>query len=505
MMVDRKEIFRTLGSFGAIFLLAGAIRYSIQDVLTTFTKVLLIGGGVMLLVWLVASFRDLTGFFSRRSSKLGTNTIVLGLAVLAILGFLNFLGYKHHKRFDWTSEKLFTLSDQTHKVVSGLSKDVTILQFAKSPKQEVSDVVAEYTDLSPRLHYQIVDPQEHPELAKQYGVTRMDQIVVASGARNEKLDAADEQGITGAILRVTGDTQRTVCFVEGHGEKSLTDNDATGYSTVNSELGKENYVTKSVNLVTSNGIPQDCNVLVDAGPTRALFPQEAQMIQKYLDAGGKVMILLDPDVDAKLDDLFSAWNINASNDTVIDASGVGRLFGTGPAVPLVVDYGESPITRGFTGAMTFFPLARTIGIADKANSAVQSTELLKTSANSFTKKVISGKEVSFDPATDQRGPLSLGVAAEQKKGAQDARLVVIGDSDFAANRWVTLQRNGDLFYNAINWLSAEEGLISIRPKSPENRRVDLTESQQRTLTIFSTYLLPFVVLLGGIYIWIKRR
>jgi ABC-type uncharacterized transport system involved in gliding motility auxiliary subunit len=113
--------------------------------------------------------------------------------------------------------------------------------------------------------------------------------------------------------------------------------------------------------------------------------------------------------------------------------------------------------------------------------------------------------VSFNPATDLRGPITLGVTAEHKVGDKDGRLVVIGDSDFASNQWVTLVRNGDLFYNIINWLAQDENLISIRPKSPENRRVTLTEAEQRALAWFSVVLLPGLVILTGIWIWWKRR
>ena len=99
---------------------------------------------------------------------------------------------------------------------------------------------------------------------------------------------------------------------------------------------------------------------------------------------------------------------------MVDASGVGRLFGTGPAVPLVVDYGDSPITKNLKGGMTFFPLARTMAIADKNKADVQDTELLKTSARSFTIPNLEQKEVKFDPKTDTAGPLSLGVAAKRR-------------------------------------------------------------------------------------------
>ncbi len=511
MKVDRQEIFRTLGWLGAAMVVAGYLRYSIQEMLTRVNEILLIAGGVFLLVAIVFNFRAVLAFFSKRSSKLGTNTAVLTIGVLAILGLLNFLGYRHHKRFDLTSEKLYTLSDQTQRVVGGLKNDVRIIRFAKGPAQGngLADRMAEYTNLSRHIRYEVVDPQEHPELAKQYNVARMNEVIVASGVRSEHLESAetDEPDVTSAILKVTQEGEKSVCFVEGHEEKSIGANDAHGYSTVANELKRENYQTKSVNLVSSNGVPSDCSVLVEAGPTKGLFPQEADMIKKYLDAGGKALVLVDPQTDPKLDDIFQTWNIKVGDNVVIDTSGVGRMFGTGPAVPLVVDYGTNPITRNFERTMTFFPLARTVSIADRTKMLVNGTELLKTSAASFAmnEKDIVGNQLKFDPTKGEHGPLSLGVAAERKEEGKDARLVVIGDSDFASNQWAGLQRNGDLFFNTINWLSQEEGLISIRPKSPQNRRVNLTEAQQKGLTWFSLALLPGIVILSGVYIWWKRR
>ena len=274
------------------------------------------------------------------------------------------------------------------------------------------------------------------------------------------------------------------------------------------ELKKENYVTKTVNLVSENGVPADCTVLVDAGPAKALFPQEAEMIGKYLENGGKAMLLVDPDMNPGLADLLKAWNINLGENTVIDASGVGRMFGTGPAVPLVSDYGAHPITQNFGRTMSFFPLARTVTIADKGNTKLYPVELLKTSSFSFAVKDLEDLKKrggKLDPKVDTQGPLSIGVAVENKEGDKDSRLVVIGDSDFASNQVISMQRNGDLFYNAINWLSADENLISIRPKSPTNRRVNLTEGQTRGLFWFSLVFLPGFVILAGIIIWWKRR
>jgi ABC-type uncharacterized transport system involved in gliding motility auxiliary subunit len=500
---------------GAALLISSYVRYSIQGELLRFSEILLICGGVLVLASIVLGFPNLRNYFSRRSSQLGTNTTILTLGVLAILVVVNYLGQEHHKRFDMTSEKLYTLSDQTKKIVKGLNKDVTIVRFAKTTSQPLDDLMNEYKNVGSHIKFLNIDPQEKPEVAKEYGATHMGDVIAASGARKENIEAGtsgeiSEEDITSAILKITQDKVKSVYFVTGHGEKSVTDEGANGYSLVAQGLKKEGYNVQSVNLVTSNGVPADCEVLVIAGPLESFFPQETAMITKYLDGGGKALILQDPisqkaQQDPKLEDIYKAWNVNVGSNIVVDASGVGRLFGTGPAVPLVVDYGDSPITKNLQGGMTFFPLARTVSVADKAKVEPQAIELLKTSARSFTIPNLDQKQVKFDPKTDTAGPLSLGVSASSSQADKQARMVVIGNSTFAANQWINLQHNGDLFFNTVDWLAQDESLISIRPKSVANRRVTLTEGQWSGLRWFDLFFLPGIVIFAGAAIWWKRR
>jgi len=200
--------------------------------------------------------------------------------------------------------------------------------------------------------------------------------------------------------------------------------------------------------------------------------------------------------------VLKAWNINVGDNIVVDASGVGRLFGTGPETPLVVDYGDSPITKNLQGGMTFFQLARTVNMADKSKADPEAVELLKTSARSFTIPKLE-REVTFNPKT--AGPLNLGVAASRKSDDKGARLVVIGNSGFAENQWIGLQHNGDLFFNTIDWLARDENLISIRPKSATSRRITLTEAQVAALRWSEFFLIPGITIILGIAIWWKRR
>jgi ABC-type uncharacterized transport system involved in gliding motility auxiliary subunit len=154
---------------------------------------------------------------------------------------------------------------------------------------------------------------------------------------------------------------------------------------------------------------------------------------------------------------------------------------------------------------TFFPLARSVKKSGGERTDITQTELLKTSERSWGETALQGDDAKFDEGQDNEGPVTLGITATKMVGEKEARLVVIGDSDFANNNYVRLAGNGDLFLNTVNWLAQEEDLISIRPKSPTNRSVTMTESQQRTFFLLVVLLMPLTVIGIGAYVWWKRR
>lgn len=506
MKVNRQELFNISGYLGAALVISGYVRYAVQDVWSKWEITLVAVGAALLLASLIVNFRSILGLFQSRTGKLGTNTAVLTLAVLAIFALVNYLGFRHHKRIDLTSEKLYSLSDQTKKIVSGLQQDVKIVRFHKEDDPDLRDRMTEFRDQSKRLTYELVDPQVKPEVAKQYTATRMGEVVVASGSRIERPQGTSEQELTNAILKVTRDSLKAVCFIEGHGEKGIADSEGEGYSSVDASLKKENYETKTISLVTQNEVPSDCAVLVLAGPKRPLLQPEVAMIGKYLEGGGKAMLLLDPDTDPQLTEVLKAWNVDLGNNTVIDVSAAGQMFGGGPYAPLVMSYGSHAITKDFGRTMTIFPLARSVKPGEATGMGANGLTLLTTSEASWGETEMKANvNPQYDEGKDTKGPANLGVAVTKSVSGKEARLIVIGDSDFASNRAIGFQRNGDLFLNSINWLAEDEDLISIRPKSQTNRRVDLSASQQSLLFWLFVLVMPLAVLGSGFWVWWKRR
>ncbi|MDJ0795226.1 MAG: Gldg family protein [Calothrix sp. MO_167.B12] len=95
---------------------------------------------------------------------------------------------------------------------------------------------------------------------------------------------------------------------------------------------------------------------------------------------------------------------------------------------------------------------------------------------------------------------------QSKATNRETRLVVIGNSRFATNTWFQRALNGDVFLNSVTWLSQQDTQpLSIRPKEPKNRRINLTTAQAGLLTISSLIVLPLIGIIGAIGLWLRRR
>jgi len=446
----------------------------------------------------------------KRSTKFGLNALAMVLIVLALLILFNFLGNRHHGRFDTTAGNRFSLSDHTVKLLKSLQRDVTVSAFFKGENKLLRDLLSEYTYGSKHVIFRFIDPDKEPGITKRYGITQYGTIVVESGDKEEKIDTILEQDLTNAILKVTREGKKVIYVLQGHGEKMIDSAEPTGFSVAKEALENENYQVKELVLALQEEVPQDCAVLLIAGPQKEPLPGELESMEAYLGRGGKLLAMVDPSPAAHLSSFLAKWGLNVGQNLVIDASGVGRLFGTGPAMPLVTSYEPHAITEKFN-IMTFFPMARSITPSSSPPEGMQVQSLLKTGPNSWGETELSSSKVLFDQDKDLEGPVTIAAVVDQEEIADTTvsqgktRLVVLGDSDFASNAYFTFSGNGDLFMNAISWLAEEEDLISIRPKDVEDRRVSLTPRQSKMIFYISVILMPLAVLVLGTMVWLRRR
>ncbi len=474
-----------------------------------------------------------TDWMKARQTKYSAYVTVYVLVILAVLGGANFLANRYTKSYDSTANKQFSLSDQTVKAVKGLKKDVTVSYFGETAQfPQARDVLERYASLSPKLRVEYIDPVKKPQLARAAGVSTEGTIIVDAGAHKEQAKSLTEEEITGALIRSLKGGQRNACFLSGSGEHGLDDSGGNGFSALKEALERNNYKTRSVNLAqpaaaTAPGaaptigqvqqakveIPKDCTVLVAGGATLAYSPAEVSAIKAYVEGGGRALFMLDTPLrigpregveNPDLVKLLAEWGVTADSDLAIDTSGIGGVFGLGPEVAMVTSYESQPIVRDFKEGLTAIPLSRTF----KINSAGKVTldKLLATSDNSFAATDVSGP---VDPKKGTKGPLVLAATGSYNTGnpSDPGRFVVYGSSMWAANSFLGSRQivNRDLALNTINWLTSDEDLISIRPKEPEDRRLNISGNRMNMVFLWSVVLLPLAVVGSGLMVWFRRR
>jgi ABC-type uncharacterized transport system involved in gliding motility auxiliary subunit len=378
-----------------------------------------------------------------------------------------------------------------------------------------------YAYHSGHIKYEFIDPDKNPGLVKRYSVTQDGTTVIEAGDKEGRITTTTEEDLTNALIKATRAEKKVIYFLEGHGEESIEESGDNGYSTLKAEIEKLGYEVKKQTLALADRFPKDCALLVVAGPQKDLVANEYETIKAYLGGGGRVLFMVDPETATTLPAFLAGYGFKLDNDIVIDT--VSRLLGGDYFMPVVTEYESHAITAKFSYA-TFFPYARSVETGETKPEGATLTVLAKTSPNSWSERELDQKEVKFNAAKDKQGPIGLAAvetfkakpatapAAEAKPAEtpkpadeKEARLAVIGDSDFVKNHYYALSGNGNFFLNVANWLTEESDLIAIQPKTQSPRTIALTPSQGRLLFLVSVVILPLAVLLLGVSVWVRRR
>ncbi|MGF1478214.1 MAG: GldG family protein [Cyanophyceae cyanobacterium] len=502
---------------------------------------LLTSGVVILVLWLgvIAVFRS--SFWGKRSTQAGTNAVIATSAVLLILGLLNFLAVRYAERIDLTENRLFTLSPQSQEIVQNLPQPLKVWVFTPTPSAADRELLENYRRWSDRFEFEVVDPQVNIALAERFQVQSLGDVYLEYGDKNQLVQTLNpaerlsEVRLTNAIAQIQRDRTIPVYFLQGHGEPTL---DATegGLSQAVTSLEERGYSVEALNLAEREDVPQDAAAIVIAGPQRELFEGEVTALREYLSDGGSLLLMLDPQTETGLEPLLDDWGIELDERVVIDASGTGNLIGYGPATTLITNYGNHPVTEDFTNGISVYPLARPIGTVE--TEGVQAVSLLITNEQTWAESNLE-EEVEFNPTQDVEGPFDLGVAltksaseeaqsqasleddealdstnsaeelADESSSSEEAteqRLVAIGNAAFVTNGWFEQQINGDVFLNSVDWLAGDdEQTLSIRPKSPENRRINLTALQAGVIGWLALLIVPLGGLIAAAIAWWRRR
>jgi ABC-type uncharacterized transport system involved in gliding motility auxiliary subunit len=451
---------------------------------------------------------------SARQARFGATAGLYTIVVIAILVLVNWLANRYNKTYDTTSNKRYTLSQETQKMVKNLKSDATITYIDRSSGFESArGMLDRYKNLSSKIHIQYIDLQKQPLIARSYGLRFPGTAYVEVGQRREEAKSLTEEGITGAFLKDLKGV-RKVCFVSGSREHSLDSTDGDGLSQFKTFLDRDNYQPSAVTLLDKTEVPKDCNVLVIAGPRSDYTSNEVTAIKNYVQNGGRAMFLLDPPLNfgrehiaenTGLTDLLASWGVTEDKDLVLEQNPMGQLFGYGPEIPLVNNYESQPIVNDLKNSFTGFPITRSLQVKNGDKTTVE--KLFSTTDRAIATTHLDSNEINPSDPSNKKGPFVLGAAGSYNTGNANnpGRFVVIGSSGFIANAMITFQGNRDLALNAVNWLSSDEDLISIRPKAPEDRRLNVNQRQMNLFLYFDLIAIPLFIIVGGVTVFLKRR
>ncbi len=465
-----------------------------------------------------SALRELiAGDSARRSARYGGNAAVQVVALVVILGVVAYLSKQYPVNWDWTEGKLHSLTEASQGVLAQIPADrpVEILAFFLPGTEEgAADALDLYMYASDRVKVRIVDPNAHPQLATRFQVTANGVVVVCGGPCESAVGTArvsepTEQELTKAIRSVLSGKKK-VYYLTGHGEADPGSTETTGASAAKQALEGENLEVVTLVLANQEDVPGDAAAVIVAGPNRTLFARELEALDRYVRGGGAVLVMADPIVQSGLEETVRKWGIELGKDIIVDQQ--IQLF-AGPQVgiePVVLRYGAHPVTEKMRDAITTFYLARSLQTVDSGAGVVELASTGEASwAETAVDKFVDESVVGIDDG-DRRGPITIAAArtfdaaseGEQKRGG---RLVVVGDSDFARNRYISSGANVDLFLNMANWLVGEEHFITIERKLPRASSVALTNEQFYDFRYLSLFVLPEALLLFGILVWWRRR
>jgi ABC-type uncharacterized transport system involved in gliding motility auxiliary subunit len=495
------------------------------------TLILIITGVVILGLWFLfqAYFKpqdqSQTPYGRRRATQAGTNALASTVSVFLILGLINFVAIRNNFRIDLTENQQFTLSPQTQNLVKTFEQPLKVWVFDRGKNPQIQELLANYQRLGGKnFQYEFIDPQAQPGLAQQFGVKEFGEIYLESGkkrqrVRKEALEPLTELKLTNNIAQLFSNRTPKVYFIEGHGERPLTEGQG-GLSEAIKSLTEKNFIAEPLNLAEQTAVPSDADVIILASPQRKLFEGEVKALETYLDQGGSVLLLLDPQTNHGLDGLLEKWGVKVDPRLAIDGSGGGRLVGLGPTVPIVREYGKHPITQDFGNGISIYPYASPV--ETRTIDGITEIPLIWTNDQTWAESDLKSPELKLNPEVDRAGPLSLGVALSrpQKQAEKsqtkpspspspeksEARLVVFGNSQFATNGWFGQQLNADVFLNSVSWLSqSDQETLSIRPKLATSRRIAMTPLLGQTLSWLALLVLPIFGFGMAVFVWWKRR
>ena len=475
--------------------------------------------------------KKLVGTISKKHIKNGSYSMAMAAIFIVIIVVINMIVGaipSKYSQIDVSSSKLYTIGDETKKVLKALDKDVTIYQITQSGSEDdtISNLLKRYEDESKHIKVEVKDPVVNPKFASEYTTDDLaaNSLIVVCGDRNKVISYNDmystsvdyntwqqtttgfdgEGQITSAIGYVTSEELPIMYTLSGHGEKDLD-------SSFKEDIQKANIDIKELNLLTEGKVPDDADCLMIVSPTSDISEDEKTEILDYLEAGGKAMIFSDYTQDdlPNFDAVLANYGVKRAEGIVFE--GDSQHYGMQMPYYLVptVNSTDASSETASAGSYVLAPYAQGIQKTDDVRDTVTIDSILTTSDQAYSKTNMQSSQIEKEDG-DVDGPFDLGITITEKlDDDKETQIVYYSTANLMESQVNQMVSGGNekLLLESLSWMTStdESSSVSISSKSLQSASLTVTDYDAAFWKICTIGLIPGVFLVAGFLIWLRRR
>ena len=466
----------------------------------------------------------------KKSTYYNLNLGLILSLLLGILLFSNYIANIYKLRFDITEQGLHSLSPQTINILNKVPEKIELIYFEPpSPHQEkITKLMELFKYKSRKIEYRVLDPNSHPSLASSLGIKKSGTLAVRffekEKSKTFKVRRPTEEKITNGILKLIKEREPKVYLLQGHGERSTNQaKSPLSVSFLKQYMQSEVYAVEELFLLKEGKIPADTDALFILGPQTSFFPKEINLIKKYFEDGGRILLALD--VDAKYEGLppgakqIATWlkeySINVGNEMLVDTASrlvkqeaqVVVALASSPSHPITKDFPRSNMQNKRLPSF-YFPLSTLLWKDNKAGSipSMVMEPIVQSSPQAWAEnswKDIKRGRVSRDPIKEEKGSMDIGISVEIKENK--AKMLVFATSAFLVNGLIDAARNKDLLLNSLAWLTDKEDMISIRTKERHDTKLHMEKRSIDFIFWMTVIIIPASFLIYAFWVWRARK
>lgn len=463
-----------------------------------------------------------------RNGSYSTLLIVIFVAIVVVINMIVGKLPSKYTQIDISDQQLYSIGDETKKVLNNLDKDVTIYQIAQSGSEDetISNLLQKYADESKHVKVELKDPVVSPKFVSEYTSDQVssNSLIVVCGDRNKVVNYNDmyestmdyntynyqttgfdgEGQITSAIAYVTTENLPVLYTLEGHGEKELD-------STIKEDIEKANMEIKTLNLISEGSVPDDAACLLIDSPSSDISEDEKTALLDYLENGGKAMVFSDY-IESTLTNFAAVlenYGVKAADGIVFE--GDNQHYGMQMPYYLLptVNSTDASSETASSGYYIIMPYAQGIQKLDDVRDTVTIEDILTTSDSAYSKTNLQSETLEKEDG-DVEGPFALGVSIKEDVGnGKKTQIIYYSSSYIMDSQMNQLVSGGNekLVTESLNsMVSTEETTtVSIPSKSLEVSYLTISDYDASFWKICTIGLIPGIFLVAGFVIWFKRR